>query len=183
MEKKREVGLSKFLSLILRHNPDLIGLSLDAKGWADVIELIEKSAIKGKKFNFEELNFIVQNCDKQRYTFNDDYTKIRANQGHSINVDLELKPVEPPKILFHGTTIKNLKSILENGIHSGTRNYVHLSQDTETATKVGMRHGKVVILKIMSGKMFNEGINFYVSKNNVWLTDFIDLKYIKHPNN
>ncbi|MDF1548292.1 MAG: RNA 2'-phosphotransferase [Bacteroidales bacterium] len=182
MEKKREIGLSKFLSLLLRHNPGLIGLILDDKGWADVNELIGKSALKGKKFNLEDIKYIVKNCDKQRYSFNDDFSKIRANQGHSIMVDLELIPTEPPEILFHGTAIKNLKSILENGIHSGTRNYVHLSQDIETATKVGMRHGKVVLLKIMSGKMFNKGINFYLSKNNVWLTDFIEPKYIEPPN-
>ena len=148
MEKKREISLCKFLSLLLRHNPDLINLFIDKNGWADVNELIEKSAVKGKIFDLEDLKYIVQNCDKQRYTFNNDYSKIRANQGHSIKVDLELTPVEPPDILFHGTALKNLQSILENGIHRSSRNFVHLSQDTETATKVGMRHGKVVILNI-----------------------------------
>jgi len=179
MDKKKEVSLSKFLSLLLRHNPGAIGLELDYNGWANVDELISKSTTKGKHLGLDELKYIVKNCEKQRYTFNEDYTKIRANQGHSINIDLELKPQKPPEILFHGTADRNIKSILKNGIQKRNRQHVHLSVDIETATKVGIRHGKEVILKINSGKMHTEGFPFYLSKNNVWLTDFIDPKYIE----
>lgn len=178
MDKKQEVKLSKFLSLLLRHNPDAIGLKLDQNGWADVNELIGKSAVKGRKFNLDNLKQVVKNCNKQRYTFNDDYTKIRANQGHSINVDLEFEAQEPPPILYHGTAKHNLNSILKNGIERRNRQYVHLSMDVETATKVGLRHGEVVILKIDTAKMNANGNLFYLSKNNVWLTDFIKPEYI-----
>lgn len=183
MDKKREVHLSKFISLLLRHNPGLIGLELDKNGWASTDELIAKSAGKGNVFDLEDLKFIVQNCDKQRYTFNDDFTKIRANQGHSIKVDLELSAVVPPEILYHGTATRNLESIIKNGINKGSRNHVHLSPDKATATKVGMRHGKVVVLKIKSGQMFRDGFKFFISKNGVWLTDFIEPEYIIPPDN
>ena len=178
MDKKQEIKLSKFLSLLLRHNPGAIGLELDGNGWANVDELIEKSSKKGKKFDLKDLKYIVKNCDKQRYTFNEDYTKIRANQGHSIKVDLDLKPSTPPEVLYHGTATRNLDSILKNGIHKSNRHHVHLSLDVGTATKVGQRHGKVVILQINAKQMNGDGHQFFLSKNNVWLTDFVDPKYI-----
>jgi len=178
MDKKKEIHLSKFISLLLRHKPETIGLQLDENGWANVDELIEKSNRKGVKFNFDDLKFIVQNCNKTRYDFNEDFSKIRANQGHSIQVNLELKVVEPPEILYHGTAKKNLESILKMGIDKINRNHVHLSTDIETASKVGARHGQVIILEIDAEKMFGEGIEFYLSKNKVWLTNYIDAKYI-----
>jgi len=179
MEKKREIGLSKFLSLLLRHNPGAIGINLDKNGWAKVDELIAKSVLKGKHFNLDELKYVVENCEKQRYTFSEDCTKIRANQGHSFVVDLELDAQEPPEYLFHGTASRSIDSILKNGIQKRNRQHVHLSFDIETATKVGQRHGEVVILKIKSGKMHNNGFKFFLSKNKVWLTDFIEPEYIE----
>ena len=167
------------MSLILRHNPSIIGLKLDVNGWANVDELIAKCAAKGKRFGIEDLKYVVANCEKQRYTFNKDCTKVRANQGHSINVNLELEPQKPPEMLFHGTASRNVDSILKDGIQKRNRQYVHLSIDIETATQVGQRHGKVVLLKIKSDKMDEDGFKFYLSKNNVWLTDYIEPKYIE----
>jgi len=178
MNKKDEIHLSKFLSLILRHNPQTIEIELDNWGWAKVSELLDKSQKHGIDLNEEKLNYIVSNCNKKRYDFNEDKSKIRANQGHSIKIELELKSVEPPKLLYHGTAQKNLESILKYGIDKRNRNHVHLSADVETAIKVGSRHGKVIVLLIDTIQMYKDGIQFYLSKNNVWLTDFIDKKYI-----
>lgn len=127
---------------------------------------------------FEELDEIVETNDKKRFIFNEDKTRIRANQGHSIDINLALIPQKPPKFLYHGTAQSNIDSIFEKGIEKRNRQHVHLSQDIETATKVGMRHGKPVILTIDTEKMFDDGIEFYLSENNVWLTDFVDIKYI-----
>ena len=178
MNDTQKKKTSKFLSYVLRHHPELIGLHLDENGWANVEELIEKSTNYSQGFTFEELDEIVQTNDKKRFIFNDDKSKIRANQGHSIAIDLALKPQQPPEFLFHGTAQANVKSILEKGIEKRNRQHVHLSQDKETATKVGMRHGKPVILTIKTKEMFADGIQFYLSENNVWLTDFVDFKYI-----
>jgi len=178
MNDTQKKKTSKFLSYVLRHHPELIGLNLDENGWANVEELIEKSTNDSQGFSFEELDEIVQTNDKKRFIFNDDKTKIRANQGHSIAIDLALKPQQPPEFLFHGTAQANINSILEKGIEKRNRQHVHLSQDKETATKVGMRHGKPVILTIKTKEMFKDGIQFYLSENNVWLTDFVDAKYI-----
>lgn len=175
IEKKK---ISKFLSLILRHQPETIGLKLDENGWADVEELRAKSAQKRIYFTPEELDEVVETNNKKRFAFNEDKTQIRASQGHSINIDLSLEDVQPPDFLYHGTAEANISSILEKGIEKRTRQHVHLSADKETATKVGMRHGKPVILTIRTGKMFEEGILFYLSANGVWLTDFVDAKYI-----
>lgn len=174
-EKKK---ISKFLSLILRHQPEAIHLELDENGWADIEELREKSARNKINFTLEELDEVVETNNKKRFAFNEDKTKIRANQGHSIDVDLALTPQQPPEYLYHGTAEINIPSILEKGIEKRSRQHVHLSSDKETATKVGMRHGKPVILTIRTGLMFQEGIEFYLSENRVWLTDFVDAKYI-----
>ena len=176
-EKKK---ISKFLSLILRHQPETIDLILDENGWANVDELREKCSKHKISFTLEDLDEVVETNDKKRFIFNDDKTKIRANQGHSIEIDLALKPQQPPEFLYHGTAQNNVESILENGIEKRNRQHVHLSQDKETATKVGMRHGKPIILTIKTGKMFEDGILFYLSENNVWLTDFVDAKYISN---
>lgn len=178
MNEKHNKQISKFLSLVLRHQPEIICLNLDENGWADVEELQEKCANNNIHFTLEELDDLVETNDKKRFIFNEDQTKIRANQGHSIAIDLALKPQQPPEFLYHGTAENNVDSILEKGIEKRSRQHVHLSSDKENATKVGMRHGKPVILTILTGKMSEDGIIFYLSENNVWLTDFIDPKYI-----
>lgn len=170
--------ISKFLSYVLRHHPDLIHLHLDENGWANVNELITKSTRHSLGFTFEELDEIVQTNNKKRFAFNEDKTMIRASQGHSIDINLALIPQQPPEFLYHGTAQSNLDSIVEKGIEKRSRQHVHLSADKETATKVGMRHGKPIILTIKTGEMFENGIHFYLSDNEVWLTDFVDAKYI-----
>ncbi|SFW78255.1 RNA 2'-phosphotransferase [Chitinophaga sancti] len=168
---------SKFLSLILRHQPELIGLKLDTNGWADVDTLLALAA-RRKRITKAELETIVAESDKQRFAFNEDRTKIRANQGHSIHVDLELPVTTPPEFLFHGTTGAFVSDILKTGIQKMSRQYVHLSVDKSTATKVGSRRGVPVILTIRSGDMYRDGIPFFVSANGVWLTDHVPAKYI-----
>lgn len=175
IENKR---ISKFLSLILRHQPETIQLKLDENGWAEVDELITKSAKGRMHFSFEDLKEVVETNNKKRFAFNEDQTKIRASQGHSIDIDLAINTVQPPDFLYHGTAEANISSILEKGIEKRSRQHVHLSADKETATKVGMRHGKPIILTIRTGDMHHDGILFYLSANNVWLTDFVETKYI-----
>lgn len=171
--------ISKFLSLVLRHKPELIGLTMDSNGWVDVDELMEKSRLKGRGFDFETLEEVVFTNDKQRFTFNEDYTKIRANQGHSVPVDLQFEPTEPTGYLFHGTVEKFLEGIREEGLQKRSRLHVHLSKDLETAVKVGSRRGKPVILKIDAVSMFRDGYPFYLSKNGVWLCDEVPARYIE----
>ena len=171
---------SKFLSLVLRHKPATIGIVLDENGWVDVSELIEKINAKNSKENlsFEFLQRVVTENDKQRFIFNADKTRIRANQGHTVNIELGLEPTPPPTVLYHGTAIANIESIKKTGINKGKRQHVHLSANTETATKVGARHGKPVILTINTEKMHQDGITFFCSENGVWLTDFVAVEYI-----
>lgn len=171
--------LSVFISLILRHRPEVINISLDKYGYANVDELIKGVNNSGKKLTREILEDIVKTDNKNRYSFNEDKTKIRANQGHSINVDVGLKMAIPPEILYHGTAEKSLDYILLDGIKKMNRLYVHLSDNLETAKKVGSRHGKPVVLIIDAKKMVEDGYNFYLSDNKVWLTDFVPKKYIK----
>lgn len=170
--------LSKFISLILRHKPEEIGITLDEHGWANVEELINGINNSSRKIDMEILEDIVYTDDKGRYSFNEDKTLIRANQGHSIPVDVELKEAIPPKVLYHGTAERFMDSIREQGIKSMSRLYVHLSDNISTAAKVGKRHGNCVILTIDTEKMHKDGIKFYLSENNVWLTKYIDCKYI-----
>lgn len=171
--------LSVFISLILRHRPEVINISLDKYGYANVDELIKGVNNSGKKLTREILEDIVETDNKNRYSFNEDKTKIRANQGHSINVDVGLKMAIPPEILYHGTAEKSLDYILLDGIKKMNRLYVHLSDNLETAKKVGSRHGKPVVLIIDAKRMVEDGYNFYLSDNKVWLTDFVPKKYIK----
>lgn len=167
--------ISKYLSLILRHQPQSIGLVLDPHGWANVDELLNKSKLK---FSFQQLIEAVENNDKQRFILNTDQTKIRANQGHSIKIDLDLKPQTPPNILYHGTVDKYLDNIRLEGLKKMSRNHVHLSKDVETAQKVGSRRGSAIILKIDAATMNSDGILFYYSENGVWLTYNVPTKYI-----
>ncbi len=172
------IHISKFLSLVLRHKPEKIGLTLDPNGWADVNELLEKSRDKGPKIDLESLREVVTGNDKQRFTFNEDGTKIRASQGHSIAVDLELQAQEPPEILYHGTVARFVEQIRQSGLQKMQRQHVHLSKDPETAVKVGNRRGEALILKIRAAEMHREGFPFYLSKNGVWLSDEVPGKYI-----
>ncbi len=168
----------KFIALILRHKPEAIGITLDEHGWAKVDELIEGIS-KTRPFDMETLERIVATDNKQRYSFNDTHTLIRANQGHSISVDVELKKVSPPEILYHGTAVKYERLIDAQGLISKTRLYVHLSKDYDTAVKVGSRHGKPVVYKVMSNQMEQDGYEFYLSENGVWLTKSVPVKYLK----
>lgn len=168
---------SKYIALILRHKPETIGISLDEHGWANVDELIAGIA-KTQLFNMEMLQEIVSTDNKQRYSFNADKTLIRANQGHSIPVDVELEKKVPPTILYHGTAEKYEDAIDVQGLVPKSRLYVHLSADIETATKVGKRHGKPVIYKVLAGKMQEDGYEFFQSVNGVWLTKRVEIKYL-----
>lgn len=168
---------SKFISLILRHKPEAIGISLDEHGWADVDELIAGIS-RTHELDRDILEEIVRTDDKQRYSFNEDKTLIRANQGHSIPVDVELEEVKPPEELWHGTGEKYVLSIKEQGLIPKSRLYVHLSKDEETAVKVGKRHGKPVLYIVKAGEMYRDGYKFYLSKNGVWLTKEVPVKYL-----
>lgn len=168
---------SKYISLILRHKPEVIGITLDEHGWANVDELIE-GVSRTHKLDMAILEQIVAEDEKQRYSFNEDKTLIRANQGHSIPVDVELEEQQPPEILYHGTGEKYVASIDAHGLISKSRLYVHLSRDEETANKVGSRHGKPVIYKVNSGDMYRDGYKFFCSVNGVWLTNEVPVKYL-----
>jgi putative RNA 2'-phosphotransferase len=178
MRKVDDVKLGKFLSLVLRHKPETIGITLDKNGWADVKELIEKVKLSERYIDMEILERIVRENSKKRYSFNEDKTKIRASQGHSIEVELNLKEITPPKILYHGTATRFLESIKEKGILKMNRQYVHLSMDIETTRNVGQRHGEVVILPIDIEGLESIGHKFYLSENKVWLCDDIPSRYI-----
>lgn len=172
--------LSIFISLILRHKPEVIDIKLDEYGWAKVDELIDGINNSNKyRIDMETLEAIVESDAKQRYSFNNDKTLIRANQGHSIKVDVQLEECYPPTVLYHGTAMKYIDSILEEGLKSKSRLYVHLSKDEETAINVGTRHGKGVLLEIDTHSMVKDGYKFYLSKNEVWLTEKVPIKYIK----
>lgn len=170
---------SKFISLILRHHPEVIGITLDEHGWADVQALIDGINRDGKHtLTLEALEEIVRADEKQRYSFNGDHTKIRANQGHSIPVDVELEEKNPPEILYHGTGEKYVSSIDEAGLLPKSRLYVHLSKDIQTARKVGSRHGKPVVYQVNAGQMSRDGIPFYLSANGVWLVKAVPEQYL-----
>ncbi|WP_020407453.1 RNA 2'-phosphotransferase [Hahella ganghwensis] len=170
---------SKFLSFILRHEPQAIGITLDENGWVNINELLEAANASGKSITRELLDEVVFTNDKQRFAYSPDGSRIRANQGHSVeSVDLALSPVEPPGFLFHGTVERFLDDIREFGLKKMNRQHVHLSADITTARSVGGRRGKPVILKISAGQMFQSGIEFYLSANGVWLTDSVPAEYI-----
>ena len=166
---------SKFLSLILRHKPQIVGLELDEHGWAEVDELISRV----KNLDLATLEQIVATDEKQRYSFSADKKLIRANQGHSIPIDVELEQLKPPEILYHGTAESFCSSIVARGLLKMSRLYVHLSGDIETATKVGRRHGKPKIFLVESLKMFGDGYKFFRSVNGVWLTEHVPAVYLK----
>ena len=179
MKSDREI--SQFIALVLRHKPEVIGISLDEHGWANVSELIS-GINQSHPLTMERLEKIVKEDEKKRYSFNEDKTLIRANQGHSIPVDVELERVIPPDILYHGTGAKYVSDIDEEGLLPKSRLYVHLSGDKETAKKVGQRHGKPVIYDVNSRKMVMDGYQFYKSSNGVWLTKTVPVQYLNKLN-
>jgi putative RNA 2'-phosphotransferase len=175
-EEKR---ISKFLSLVLRHNPGKIGIELDANGWTNVDALLEKLNANGVTIDKALLQHIVDNNPKKRFAFNKAGNMIRANQGHSIEIDLGYKPQTPPEILYHGTSENAMNSILQTGLEKRERHHDHLSADMQTALQVGQRHGKPVVFEVLAGQMSGEGMLFYVSDNGVWLTEFVPVQYLK----
>lgn len=180
MSKKN--SRSVFLAGVLRHYPEKIGLTLDNQGWADVDLLIKKMKVKDDMFSLEILENIVNTDSKQRYSFNSDKTKIRANQGHSLSyINISFDKIVPPDFLYHGTSVRFLKSIMQTGIEKRSRQFVHLSKDKETAISVGSRHGEPEVLMVLAKKMYQEGHNFYISENGVYLVDHVPVKYLVNP--
>ena len=170
--------ISKLISLVLRHHPERLGLTLDDHGWADMKALI-KAIHAIQPFDMEQLEIIVQTDNKQRYAFSPDKARIRANQGHSIPVDLELIPRTPPAILWHGTGERYVSAIMREGLKPMGRQYVHLSADSDTAMKVGRRHGRPVLFTVDAARMAVDGLLFYRSENGVWLADAVPPQYLK----
>ena len=181
MNDKHLKGLSKVLSLVLRHKPEVIGITLDQNGWTDVHSLLEKMNTAGFPISPGQLQQIVATNNKQRFGFNADQSRIRARQGHSVQVDPGFQPTIPPARLYHGTALQNLESIRSQGLHSGSRNHVHLSDNAVTAMQVGARHGKPVLLEVDAGPMHAAGFDFYISDNGVWLTDSVPRTYLIFP--
>jgi putative RNA 2'-phosphotransferase len=179
MKEQDIKSISKFLSLVLRHAPETIQLELDKNGWANVDELIQKWNQYGKKIDFELLEEVVETNDKKRFAFNDNLTQIRANQGHSVEVDLNLIESTPADFLYHGTVEKFMNAIKKEGLQKMSRQHVHLSNDLETAIKVASRRGKPIILKVNAPKMIENGFKFYLSENKVWLTNYVPIEYIE----
>ncbi len=179
MNVQRSVRISKYLAKHLRHEPERIGLTLDAQGWVPVAELIAAAGRHGFRFTRAELESVVADNDKQRYAIEGD--RIRANQGHSVRVDLGLPPVEPPAQLFHGTVARTVAAIRSEGLRPMARHAVHLSADRETATRVGARRGRAVVLTVDAGAMYRAGHEFRVSANGVWLTGRVPPEFLRFP--
>ena len=177
--EKRSLKISKYLSYHLRHRPDMLGLTLADGGWVEVDKLLK--AAKKSKFPITpaELDYVVTHNDKQRFSFDSTKTLIRANQGHSVAIDLQLEAVVPPKILYHGTYIGAMESILQRGLRKMNRHHVHLSKNWQTAQKVGSRRGKAVLLEIDAEAMHQQEFIFYCSNNGVWLVDNVPPHYLK----
>lgn len=176
--KDRHVRLSKFLSLVLRHRPEEVGLELDREGWVEVSRLLEAFAARGKRLTLEELREVVRSNDKQRFAFSPDGLSIRASQGHSVGVELGYEPAAPPPLLFHGTAERSVAAISERGLLKGRRHHVHLSEQAETAAAVGRRYGRPVVLRVASGAMHADGHAFFRAANGVWLTEHVPARYI-----
>jgi putative RNA 2'-phosphotransferase len=181
MNDKDHTRLSKFLSLILRHEPAKVGLTLDEAGWVGVPDLLAALARHGRPITREALLHVVATSDKKRFALSEDGTRIRASQGHSVEVELGYEPATPPALLYHGTVDRFLHSIREQGLIKGERHHVHLSADPETATKVGSRRGRAVVLRIDAAGMARDGLLFYLSANGVWLTDHVPARFITFP--
>ena len=181
--KTSHTRISKFLSLVLRHKPELIDIQLDSNGWTDVDILLEKSNLHGVPIDKETLQHVVETNSKKRFAFNDGLDKIRASQGHSVAVDLGYASQKPPEILYHGTGYKSVKDILQSGLKRRDRQHVHLCSDIQTAVDVGKRHGKPFVFKVFAGKMNDAGFEFFLSDNGVWLTDNVPAGYLEKDSN
>lgn len=181
MDTRRATTASKFLSLVLRHEPQRIGIKLDEAGWVDVDELLAASAAHGQTISDQELQAIVETSDKQRFAFSEDGTRIRANQGHSIEVQLDHPVATPPELLYHGTAERFVEPIRREGLIKGARHDVHLSTTLETARRVGMRRGRAVILTIRARDMHRAGHVFHLTPNHVWLVDKVPPQFIEFP--
>lgn len=178
---RRDIQRSKLLSLVLRHQPDIIGITLDDAGWTSVTDLLAALKRHGRPLSLTELEALVAQSDKQRFAFSADKSLIRANQGHSVPVDLGLAPAVPPDTLYHGTAQQFVDSIMRTGLSKRKRHHVHLNADRETATAVGMRRGKPVILSVDASAMHRNGFRFYRTANDVWLTESVPPDYIRAP--
>jgi putative RNA 2'-phosphotransferase len=169
---------SKFLSLVLRHQPELIGIELDPAGWTSVDGLLAAATAASQEIDYDRLLRIVYENDKQRFALSDDGLRIRANQGHSVSVELGYQPVAPPEVLYHGTVEKFLAAIMQEGLRPQSRHHVHLSADKKTAKAVGCRRGKPILLEIAAMEMHAEGVSFFRSANGVWLTDTVPPEFL-----
>jgi putative RNA 2'-phosphotransferase len=179
MDGKSLKQVSKNLSYVLRHRPDSVGLVLDDGGWVQVDGLLAAFARADKPISREILTKVVAENDKQRFEFSEDRSRIRARQGHSAPVELGYEPATPPDVLYHGTATKNLDSIFQHGLLKGRRHHVHMSTNKETMLQVGMRHGKPVLLAIDAKRMFEDGREFFVTGNHVWLTEHVPPQYLQ----
>lgn len=181
MTDKEIICTSRFLSLVLRHEPQRVGLKLDSAGWVAVDELLRAVNSHGTTLTLEQLQHIVVTSDKKRFAFSEDGQRIRASQGHSVEVDLQYEPQIPPELLYHGTPERFVESIRATGLNKGQRHHVHLSADVATATKVGERRGPPVVLKVRAGEMHRAGHIFFLSTNGVWLVEHVPTQFIDFP--
>ncbi len=179
MDERRTVKVSKYLSRHLRHQPERIGLSLDDGGWVEIEALIAAASAHGFRFTRAELDRVVATNDKRRFAV--EGTRIRASQGHTVEVDLGLPAATPPPYLYHGTVARNLEAIRTEGLRPMDRHAVHLSADRETATRVGARRGRPVVLSVDAGAMHRDGHVFHLSENGVWLTGAVPIRYLRFP--
>ncbi len=176
----RLTSTSKFLSLVLRHQPEVIGMQLDSEGWLPIDELIQNANNHGKELTLDLLHEVIATCAKKRFSLSEDGLRVRANQGHSVpDIELNLECISPPALLYHGTVAPFLESIRQQGLLKRSRNHVHLSADIETAKKVGARRGKPIILTVQAQTMYQAGHAFYLSANGVWLTDSVPAAFIE----
>lgn len=181
MNNQTQIRISKFLSLVLRHQPEAAGITLDEAGWVEVEELLAGCAGVGRAISMQELVIVVDENPKKRYEFNAGQTRIRASQGHSVTVDLQYEARTPPELLYHGTATRFIESIRSHGLSKMNRHHVHLSEETEMTMAVGARHGKPVLLTIQSGNMHRQGFEFHLSTNGVWLVNHVPSTYIQFP--
>jgi len=179
ISERENTRISKFLSLVLRHKPETIGIVLDDNGWTDVEVLLKEINKTDISIDIDILKHVVETNLKKRFAFNETFSKIRANQGHSIEIELGYTAKRPPTILYHGTAERFVAKIQETGLLKMDRHHVHLSADVETAQKVGQRHGKPIVFEILAEQMFSDKFEFYVSDNGVWLTDQVPVKFLR----
>ncbi|MDG5978502.1 phosphotransferase KptA/Tpt1 [Hydrogenophaga taeniospiralis CCUG 15921] len=176
---KQHSEISRFLSFVLRHQPEAIGIKLDLEGWADISALIAAAANDGKQLDRDLIQTVVTTSDKKRFSISEDGLRIRAVQGHSTeSVDIDYVEKVPPEFLYHGTATRFIESIRNQGLLPGSRQYVHLSQDKQTALAVGQRHGKPVTLKIKALLMHEQGFKFFQAENEVWLTELVPVTFL-----